>query len=158
MDWSFGWDELFFSLINDYKKKSKDPSSKFAAIAVNDDNIPIAFGFNGFPRKVLDTVDRYEDRDLKYKLVVHAEANVISSAAAEGTSIKNCRLYVDAYPCSACMGLLINARIKEIVLNGDSILFNDEGFNTRWAESIKITKMMCDESGVKIRIYHKDKK
>lgn len=150
------WDELFFNLIQEYRRKSKDPSSQFAAIAVNDDNRPIAFGFNGFAKDVVDSEERYNDRELKYKLVVHAEANVIAFAAAEGICLKGCRLYVDAWPCSTCMGLLINSRIKEIVLNGDSKLFNDEGFNTRWAESIRITKLMCEESGVKIRIYHKE--
>jgi len=149
------WDELFFNLVREYKNKSKDPSSQFAAIAVDEDNVPVAFGFNGFPKKVKDTPERYNDRALKYKFVVHAEGNLVALASKNGKSINGCRLYIDTYPCSACCGLLLQAGIKEIILNGDSEKFKDASFAERWREDIEVTKIMCEESGVGIRIYNK---
>lgn len=151
-----GWDELFFNMVREYRNKSKDPSSQFAAIAVNDNHIPVAFGFNGFPEKVKDTPERYNNRELKYKFVVHAEGNMVALAARRGVALEGCTLYIDTYPCSACCGLLIQSRIKEIVLNGDSSKHQDIAFAERWKTDIDVTKTMCEESGVKIRVYHKD--
>jgi len=151
-----GWDELFFNVVEKYRGKSKDPSSQFAAIAVNENHIPIAFGFNGFPEKVEDKPERYNDRELKYKFVVHAEGNVVALAARRGVALEGCTLYIDTYPCSTCCGLLIQARIKEIVLNGDSEKHQDMAFAERWKADIDVTKIMCEEAGVKIRVYHKD--
>jgi dCMP deaminase len=34
-------------------------------------------GFNGFPRNINDTDERYNNRATKYKFVVHAEMNAI---------------------------------------------------------------------------------
>lgn len=150
------WDRKFFNLIKEYKQLSKDPSSQFAAIIVSDDNIPKSFGFNGFARGVIDSPERYNNRELKYKMVVHAEANAIVNAAGEGTPTKGCKIYIDTYPCSSCCGLIINAKIKEIVINGDSSVHNDKTFQERWKESIEITKLMCEEAGVKIRIFNEE--
>jgi dCMP deaminase len=150
------WDELFFNLAEKYRDKSKDPSSQFAAIAVDDGNIPVAFGFNGFPKKVHDTPERYNDREVKYRFVVHAEANMVALASKSGKSIDNCRLYIDTYPCSTCCGILLQAGIKEIVLNGDSAKHKDMAFQERWKADIDVTKIMCEEAGVKIRVYHKN--
>jgi dCMP deaminase len=150
---SLNWDELFFNVIKEYKTKSKDPSSQFAAIIIDDDNNPVSFGFNGFPRKVNDSPERYADRELKYKMVVHAEANAICAAASKGDSTKGCRIYIDSWPCSSCCGMIIQAKIKEVILNGDSEIHNNAIFQERWKESIDVTKMMLEEAGVNVRIY-----
>jgi dCMP deaminase len=149
------WDELFFNLVKEYRAKSKDPSSKFGCVLVDDAHNPVGFGFNGFPRRVEDSPERYADRELKYKMVVHAEAASIANAAKQGHKTDGCRLYIDTYPCSVCCGILIDAGIKEIVLNGDSEIHNSPAFQERWKETIEITKTMCSEAGVVIRIYKK---
>jgi len=155
------WDELFFNLIKEYKLKSKDPSSQFACLIINPDKSIVASGFNGFPRGVNDDAERYANRELKYKLVSHAEANGICQAAKHGIALDGCSIYVESYPCSTCCKLIIQSGIKEIVLNGDSEIHNDTGpasFRVRWAEEIKMTEMMCQEAQVSIRVYHKDAK
>lgn len=150
------WDELFFNVIKEYRAKSKDPSSQFAAIIVNSDNNPVSFGFNGFPRKVDDSPERYANRDLKYKMVVHAEANAICAAAAKGDSTDGCRIYIDSWPCSTCCGMIIQAKIKEVILNGDSEIHNNATFQERWKESIEVTKTMLREAGVNVRVYKRE--
>jgi dCMP deaminase len=150
------WDDLFFNLIKEYRAKSKDPSSQFAAIIVNEDNDPISFGFNGFPRGVNDLEERYNNRELKYKMVVHAEANAICAAASNGKSTKGCRIYIDTWPCSSCCGMIINAKIKEVVLNGDSEIHNNAVFQERWKESIEIARTMFAEAGVNVRVYKRN--
>jgi len=154
------WDELFFNIIKEYKLKSKDPSSQFAALIINDDHSIVSSGFNGFPRGVNDAPERYANRELKYKLVAHAEANAITQAAKHGIALNGCSIYVESYPCSTCCKLIIQSGIKEIVLNGESQIFNDmseTSFNVRWADEISMTKLMCQEAGVGIRIWHHEK-
>lgn len=47
---------------------------------------------------------------------VHAEINCIIQAAIHGTSIMGeITLYTTTFPCTSCLKLLINARIKRIV-------------------------------------------
>jgi dCMP deaminase len=48
-------------------------------------------GFNGFPRNINDTDERYNNRATKYKFVVHAEMNAIYNATYSGTSLEALR-------------------------------------------------------------------
>lgn len=106
-------------------------------------------GYNGFPRGVEDSKERLENRDLKYKMVVHAEVNAILTA---GHNAKGCSLYV--YPafftpciCNECCKIAIQAGVKEIIGYKPR---HDERM-ARWKDSIEISKIMCDEAGVTYR-------
>lgn len=150
------WDEYFFNIAREVSMKSKDPSSKFGAIVTSNDHRIISVGFNGFPRGIIDSEERYNNRELKYKLVVHAEQNAILNAARVGIPLDGCILYVDSYPCSNCAKSIIQAGIVEVVLNGDSKTFNDDGFKSRWKDEIDCALGMFEEAGVKLRIFRKE--
>ncbi|QGJ92150.1 deoxycytidylate deaminase [Gordonia phage Lauer] len=45
---------------------------------------------------------------------VHAEANVIASAAKYGVSLQGSEVYVTHSPCLSCAGLLVNAAISKV--------------------------------------------
>jgi dCMP deaminase len=45
----------------------------------------------------------------------HAEMNAVAQAAASGTPISGCDIYVTHEPCSICAKLLINAGCKRVV-------------------------------------------
>jgi dCMP deaminase len=45
----------------------------------------------------------------------HAEMNAVTQAAASGTSINGCEIYVTHEPCSMCSKLLINSGCRRIV-------------------------------------------
>jgi dCMP deaminase len=48
----------------------------------------------------------------------HAESNAITNAARLGVSVLNSTLYLNCViPCKNCFGMLINAGVKEIVVN-----------------------------------------
>lgn len=147
------WDEYFFNIAHEVSRKSKDPSTKFGSVIVKPDRTLVSVGFNGFPRGVIDSDDRYNDRPTKYKFVVHAEMNALMSACKNGISVDGCALYIQAYPCSSCCKLIIQAGIKEIILDGDSEILNNAEFTARWQTDIDTTILMCQEAGVKIRIY-----
>lgn len=140
------WDRFYLGLAKYYSTASKDPSTKVGAILVKDNRV-LGMGYNGFPPGVEDIEERYNNRELKYKLVVHAEVNAVVTAGREA---KGGTLYVwpsFALPpiCNECCKVAITAGIKEIV--GFVADENDERA-IRWKDSIAIAKMLCDEAGV----------
>jgi dCMP deaminase len=75
------WNERFLELAKHVASWSKDPSTQVGAIIVDPETrVVLGMGYNGFPRGVDDHPDRYANRELKYSLVVHAEANAILEA------------------------------------------------------------------------------
>ena len=48
------WDEYFMALAHLSAKRSKDPNKQVGACIVDDDNVILAIGYNGFPRGCAD--------------------------------------------------------------------------------------------------------
>lgn len=111
------WDKRFLSLAREVSSWSKDPSSKVGAVAVSNHGQVLGTGYNGFPRGIADTDERYANREEKYRLVVHAEMNCILNAAYLGSSLKDSTMYVYGLPvCGECSKGIIQAGIKSIVM------------------------------------------
>ena len=143
------WNEYFFSLCDTVKQKSKDPSTKVGCVIATQDNRILSVGFNGFPSGVKDLSERYDDREIKYMMVVHSEANAIVTAARLGTSLNNSVLYVPWMPCHECAKLIIQSGISKLVI-GD---YSADGLNDRWSTSWKYSLIMFNESGVELEYY-----
>ena len=132
------WDERFIELAKLVGSWSKDPSTQVGAVIVDTNNRIVSIGFNGFPKGVKDTEERLLDRDKKYAIVVHAEANALMFA---NSSVEGCTLYTYPFqPCSRCAGLIIQSGIKRIV----SISNN----NKNWEENFKLSRQLFKESGI----------
>lgn len=140
------WHTYFFTIANAVALKSKDPSSQFGAIVVDEDHNIISVGYNGFPRGVNDDPARYEDRPIKYKLVVHAEANAIAAAARRGMCLENASLYVQAMPCNECAKLIVQAGIKKVFIPNE----NYRSYYERWAEACQWSEIIFREGGVEV--------
>jgi len=145
------WDRRFLSLAREVGSWSKDPSTKCGAILVNDLRQVVGMGYNGFPRYVVDSAARYEHRETKYKLVVHAEVNAILQA---GHAARGCTLYV--HPsfmmppiCRDCAKCAIQAGIKTIV--GYLTQGEEAARALRWFDSIQDSAMMFEEAGINWR-------
>ena len=96
------WDIRFLEMAKLVASWSKDPSTQVGAIAVRNRTV-IAQGYNGFPRGMGDVPFKYEHKQLKYKMIVHAEMNLIYNAADNGVSLKNSTVYVVGLPaCGEC--------------------------------------------------------
>ncbi len=138
------WIKRYMQIAEMVSTWSKDPSTKVGAVIVGDNGQIVSQGYNGFPRKVEDLKERYDDRPTKYKFVVHAEMNAILNALYNGASVKDCSLFVHALPiCNECAKAIIQSGIKDVYM--------DTVINERWQESWEITRAMFEESGVK---YH----
>jgi len=136
------WDKRFLNLAKEIATWSKDPSTQVGAIAVKDRKV-LAQGYNGFPRKMKDLEDRYNNREEKYTYIVHAEKNVIYNATYNGVSLKDSTMYVYGLPvCSECAKGIIQTGVKRVVMLEMIV-------PEKWRDSFKNTKLMFDEAGVK---------
>ena len=143
------WDIRFLELAKHVAQWSKDPSTKVGAVLISSEGREFV-GYNGFPKGVLDSEERLNNREVKYKLVVHAEVNAILKA---GDKARGGTLYV--WPsfslppiCNECCKVAIQAGVKEIV--GYLPNENDERVQ-RWKASIYISEEMCNEAGISFR-------
>ena len=136
------WDRRFIDLALHISGWSKDPSTKVGCVVVGEDREIRSTGFNGFPRGIEDSMERLEDRELKYPLICHAEENAIMHAARIGISLKDCTAYVTWPPCTRCARSLIQAGVIEVVYPGD-IEIPD-----RWIEDFERASSMMKEAGV----------
>ena len=134
------WDLRFLDLARRISTWSKDPSRQIGAIAVKNRNV-IAQGYNGFPRGIDDN-ERYDNRELKYKYVVHAEMNCIYNANYHNQSLKGSTMYIVGLPvCHECAKGIIQAGVVRVVAE-----FKDAPL--KWAKSTEITTKMFKEAGL----------
>jgi dCMP deaminase len=134
------WREYFLSIARVASTKSKD-STKVGAVLVGKDGEVRLLAFNGPPRGVKDSPDRFE-RPRKYLYASHAEQNLIAFAAREGIRTDGCSVYVTHYPCSSCARSLIQGGVVRIVC--------DEGKTSMPAEEFAAAAMMFEEAGVQV--------
>ena len=141
------WDLRFLKLAEEVASYSKDPSTKVGAVLVDERKNVVATGYNGFPRGVKDTTERYNDREQKYPLVAHAELNAIINA---GHAARGCTIYVVPtlmIPCACpeCAKAIVQAGIVE------NVFWHKDVLEERWEKMAKYTSILFDEGGVKYR-------
>ena len=136
------WDKRFLDLAEFVAQWSKDPSTKTGAVIVDPQNRVVSIGYNGLPKNVKDLPERLENREIKYKMMVHCERNAL--LFARGT-VDGCRLYTWPFmSCAPCAAMVIQAGIVEVVAP-----FSD---NPRWAEDFGLARTMFEEAGVKVTL------
>lgn len=138
------WDQRYIDLAKQISTWSKDPSRKIGAVAVGSKGQILSQGYNGFPRGILDLPERYENREVKYKHVVHAEMNVIYNATFNGVSLDGASLFVYGLPvCNECAKGIIQVGIKRVVI------YTEEIVPAIWTDSFELTAKMFNEAEVK---------
>jgi dCMP deaminase len=147
------WDIKYLKLAQFWAElNSKDPSTKVGAVVVNFELQKEFLGYNGFPPGILDTDERLSDRELKNKLVTHAEANALRKA---GDLAQRATLYV--WPtftipavCHECAKLAVHYKVREIVSWAlPEVLTEDQQARLeRWKDSIELSKTILREGGV----------
>jgi dCMP deaminase len=137
------WDARYLKLAREVSTWSKDPSVRVGAVAVGEIGQVLAQGYNGFPRGVDDNIERYHDRETKYRYVVHAEANCIYNAAMNGISLNGATMYVYGLPaCNECAKAMIQVGIKRIVMP------KHQNVPEKWEHSCNESKHMLKEVGI----------
>ena len=135
------WDARWLEIAGVVSTWSKDPSTQIGAIAVKDKRL-VSTGYNGFPRGIQDYDDRWNNREEKYKYVVHAEMNCIYNANYHNQSLKDSTMYIVGLPvCHECAKGIIQAGVIRVVAE-----FKDAPL--KWARSTEITEKMFKEAGI----------
>lgn len=139
------WDLRFLRMAEEVSTWSKDPRTKVGALIVSPDRRQFSTGYNGFPRKIADTLERLTDREIKNKIVVHAEMNAIDNCKFD---VQGCSLYTTLFPCNRCCVSIINNNIKRI------ITFND----FRKEMNHDLSYELFEEAGVEVILFSSEYK
>ena len=118
------WDEYFIGMVSLVSRRSTCLRRKVGSVLVRNKRI-LATGYNGSPQGIshCETAGCLREklripsgRNHELCRGLHAEQNVIIQAALYGVSTEGSTLYVTCTPCSICAKMIINAGIKEIVV------------------------------------------
>lgn len=114
------WDVYYMQLAFSAATRASCPRRSTGAVIVQRGRV-IATGYNGAPSGAdhCPTDDKAGHPDCMENghcvRAVHAETNAILACASGGASTEGATLYCTTFPCTACMGTVINAGIVEIV-------------------------------------------
>lgn len=132
------WDKRFLEMARLVSTWSKDPSSQFGSVIVDNDKRIVSVGFNGFAKGFDDSEERLKDRQFKYRHVLHSEENCILNARQD---IKGLTIYVTGVPCSLCMSRIAQSGLTKVVCYKPT-----EDYLSRW--SIEEPLQVAKECGI----------
>jgi len=142
------WDECFMRMAHLIAKRSKDPNTQNGAVVIDDANVVVGLGYNGWPRGIANEALPWDSWDhqgswagTKYAYVCHAEENAIYNA---NNSTKGCKLYCTLFPCNECAKTIIQTGVKEIIFDSDK--YHDSDMSVAARE-------LLDLAGIKYRQY-----
>ena len=139
------WDEYFLSIAHLVSKRSTCLRRKVGAVLVKDKRI-LSTGYNGAPSNIEHCVKTGCVREKlripsgeRHELCrgLHGEQNAFLQAALHGVSAMGAKLYSTTEPCIICAKMLINAGIKEVIVEGN---YPD-----------KMARAFLKEAGIKVR-------
>ncbi len=147
------WDEMYMNMCYEVASRSPDESTHSGCYIATQDNTPVSFGYNGFPRGIKNTPER-QQRPLKYQYFEHCERNAFYNAGREGKSCLGAKIYVNWLPCADCARAIIQEGISEVIVHKQGQLaFKMSRDEAVWDADHDIVLGMFEESGVKFRWY-----
>lgn len=135
------WNEYFMLQAGLSAQRSKDPVTQVGACIVNDDNVIVGCGYNGFCRGVSDDLPLWGKGEKKF-YVVHAEVNAVLNS--QNADLRGHTLYVTHFPCHDCAKIIIQKGIKKIV------------FSKMWGEgkpTHEASKKLLEMCNVEVEFY-----
>ena len=137
------WHEAFMAMACVYAMRSPDISTRHGCIIVNSENVPVGFGYNGFPKGGRNDSLYDRDRPGKYRFFAHAELNALLNRSLNDSGGT---VYVTGRPCCGCMIAMIQGGIKTIYYGKiGSHCVNEEDWNATqlMAENCGVTLIEC---------------
>ena len=108
------WHTYFMNIARQVASRSTCSRKHVGAVIVRDKRI-LSTGYNGSIRGLAHCDDAGHMMDAGHCVrTVHAEANAIVQAAANGVAIDGAEIYITASPCWNCFKLVANAGIRAI--------------------------------------------
>jgi len=143
------WINRFLEMATLVSNWSKDKSTKVGAVIVSPDGDPISFGYNGFPRGVLELPERDERPD-KYDYSEHAERNAIYLSRRD---LRGSVMFCTHFPCCDCARGIIQSGIGTLVHYTDEYYDHQKGSSMISPERVKRnqhSRQMFSEAGVTV--------
>lgn len=138
------WNLRFLFLAKHVAGWSKDPSTKVGSVLFDSENRVISLGYNGLPKGLDDK--NIQDRERKYKTIIHAEINAILFSQKQ---LENCKIATWPFmPCSNCSSAIIQTGIKTCIFPR---AYGDRAM--RWADSFLLAKEQFEEAGIALKEY-----
>ncbi len=136
------WDQRFIELAKHIAGWSKDPSTQCGAVIVDSKRRIVSIGYNGLAQGVEDLPERLNNREIKYKMFLHAERNALLFASRP---LQDCTIYIWPFmSCAACAAMVIQAGItREVAPHSD---------NPRWVAEFELAKEQFKEAGVELHL------
>ncbi len=106
------WTEFYIGLAFVISQKSPDAQTKHGCVIVNQQNQPLGFGYNGFPRGV-DDDSLPNTRPEKYDWIWHSEQNAVANCQLRP---ENGIAYVTGQCCNHCLYALWQHGIKTVYM------------------------------------------
>lgn len=142
---AISWDECFMRMAHVISYRSKDPSTQAGAVVVNQNNVVVGVGYNGFPRGISNSALPWEKQgdldNTKYAYICHAEENAIYNA---NNSTRGCKIYCVLFPCNECTKTIIQNGITEVIYESDK--YKD-------TPAVRASKKMIKLAKIKMRHY-----
>lgn len=105
------WTTYFMALATTASQRSKDKDKQVGSCIVDDNNNILSLGYNGLPKGMKDSVERWEN-NTKQLYVVHSELNAILNA---NCTLENSTIYCTLFPCNECAKAIAQVGIKKVV-------------------------------------------
>jgi dCMP deaminase len=144
-----GWDDEFMTMAYLVSMKSKDRRTRIGAVVIGPSKEIRSTGYNGFVRRLNDSVPERHESPEKHYWFEHAERNAIYNATLMGVSLIDCIMYTNGIPCMDCSRGVVQSGIKEVVVDKRWDLEN----SPKWREHNKRALEMFAEVGVNLRYY-----
>ena len=138
-------DELILQIASAAAEKSHDPSTKVGAVVIaGPDDWRFCLGRNHIPGLEADS-PLWEDRSVKYELVIHAEVDALSMPRA----FRATQIAVTHPPCSRCASVIAEAGIKRVLI-GNHLLEKSPEEVDRFLSSCRfdLTIFILERNGI----------
>ena len=146
---AISWDECFMKMASVIAERSKDPNTQVGAVIVNQKNVVVGMGYNGWPRGIeaeeLPWEKEGEYDETKYAYVVHAEVNAIYNS---NIKTQDCKIYVKLFPCNECAKAIIQNGIIEVIYEDDK--YHD-------LPAFRASRKLFEKAGIKTRQFKLNK-
>lgn len=141
------WDLRFLQLTKLISSWSKDPSTRVGAVIVDNLHRVVSLGYNGLPRTMKDDPRILDNRELKYKCIIHAEENAILFS---NRPLQDCSIYTyPVPPCARCASKIVQSGITRVVA---PYVDETSEFWERWKEHLELARRVFGHA-VEMRFY-----
>jgi len=140
------WDKKYLGLARYISDWSKDPSTKVGAVIADKDHRLVSLGYNGLAQRTDDSPERLNNRDLKYKIIIHGELNAMHFA--NRSDLSDCTIYLWPFlSCSSCTSQIIQRGIRRVVAPAIP-----EDLRSRWEESLNLSIKLYEEAKTEVKL------